>query len=93
MEISEDKLQELNESHYIRGQRTLLLMQLKEILTQLGYVEGDVDFSKEHLIAEREETVLALRSICEENGDNDWDEDLHLADVVNNHLGKYLGAG
>lgn len=87
MEISEEKLQELAESHYIRGQRQLLVGQLREILKQLYY---DEEFTTEKLIAEREEAVLALRSICEDHGDNDWDEDLHLADVINKHLGRYL---
>jgi hypothetical protein len=39
---------------------------------------------------EREMTIVALRSLCAEFGDNDWPDDLHLADVVEKHLGKHL---
>lgn len=39
---------------------------------------------------ERATTIAALRSLCAEFGDNDWPDDLHLADVVEKHLGKHL---
>lgn len=87
MEISPDRLEEIKEESYLLGQRALLLGQLKDILKQLGKRE---DTTKEDLIAEREEAVQALRSICEDHGDNEWDENLHLADIINKHLGKHL---
>lgn len=43
-------------------------------------------------LAELEATRVALRAVCEEQGDNEWDDDLHLADVVEKHLGRYLDA-
>lgn len=36
---------------------------------------------------------LSLRSVCEDHGDNDWESDLHLADVVEKHLARHLDAG
>ena len=42
-------------------------------------------------ILEREATVAALREVCEDHGDNDWPDDLHLADVVEKHLHRHLG--
>lgn len=39
---------------------------------------------------ERNETIAALRSLCAAFGDNDWSNDLHLADVVAKHLEPYL---
>ena len=42
------------------------------------------------LISERAQTVLALREVCGEFGDNDWSDNLHLADVVEKHLGRPL---
>lgn len=39
---------------------------------------------------EREQTISALRELCAVFGDNDWPEDLNLADVVEKHLGKHL---
>jgi len=44
------------------------------------------------LVAQLEETRAALRRVCEEHGDNDWRDDLHLADVVEKHLGRHLDA-
>ena len=96
MEISEDRLQELTESHYIRGQRSILIQQLRNVLHELSIPYESVDEAPENLMTiarlamEREETISALRSVCEEHGDNEWSEDLHLADVVNKHLGNYL---
>lgn len=96
MEISEDKLQELTESHYLRGQRSALVHQLHNILRELSIPYTSIDEAPENLMTiarltmEREDTIAALRSLCEDHGDNDWDNDLHLADVVNKHLGNYL---
>lgn len=87
MEISEDKLQELKEQAWLQGERAALIRQLSNVLKELSY---DDTFTKEQLIKEREETISALRSICDKHGDNNWDEDLHLADVINKHLAKYL---
>ena len=42
------------------------------------------------LEAERSAVVVALRRLCEEHGDLGWDDDLHLADVIEKHLGRYL---
>jgi hypothetical protein len=39
---------------------------------------------------EREKTISALRELCAAFGDNDWPNDLHLADVIEKHLGKHL---
>lgn len=39
---------------------------------------------------EREQTISALRNICSTYGDNDWDDDLHLADVIAKHLHRNL---
>ncbi len=42
--------------------------------------------SRTEMMQERTMVVQTLRSICEEYGDNDWDDDLHLTDVLNKHL-------
>ena len=39
---------------------------------------------------ERAEIVAQLRSVCGYFGDNDWDDTLHLADVIGKHLANYL---
>ena len=41
-------------------------------------------------VSERADTVAMLRQVCEELGDNDRDDDLHLADVIEKHLWVHL---
>lgn len=33
---------------------------------------------------------MLLRDICKEYGDNDWDDDLHIVDIVDKHLHRHL---
>ncbi len=44
------------------------------------------------LVAEREAAVAQLRMLCRDFGDNDWQPNEHLADVVDKHLGRHLHA-
>lgn len=81
----------MNEQDYERGRRAALIGVLGECLCQLGY--EDPEAQKIAWIKEREATVAALRSVCEDHGDNDWDDDLHLADVIEKHLSRHLEAG
>lgn len=48
------------------------------------------DAKKLFEFTERQETIKSLRGLCKDFGDNDWPDDLHLADVIEKHLGKYL---
>ncbi len=34
-----------------------------------------------------------LRNVCKDFGDNDWPDDLHLGDVIDKHLARYLHMG
>lgn len=43
-------------------------------------------------VKERTETILGLRRVCEDFGDNDWEDELYLTDIIDKHLGKYLYA-
>ena len=63
---------------------------LADCIKALGYEKGtDTELAK--LIIEREEAISQLRRICEAHGDNDWDENLHMGDIIEKHLGNYLG--
>jgi predicted secreted protein len=42
------------------------------------------------LESERIQTISLLRSLCMEYGDNDWDESLHLVDIIEKHLINYI---
>lgn len=70
------------EKAYIEGQRALLRRQLAEIMRELGHDQPEVA----SLVKEREDTIAALRRLCGERGDNDWPDDLYLADIIEKHL-------
>lgn len=42
------------------------------------------------LLSERMGAIVALRGLCDQVGDNDWTDTLHLADILEKHLGKYF---
>lgn len=42
------------------------------------------------LRGERDATVKMLRDVCADFGDNDWADELHLADVIEKHLARHL---
>lgn len=84
-------MDEQGELNYERGSRAAWLSMLGECLRHLGY--DDQESQKAAWIKEREETVAALRSACDECGDNEWPYDLHLADVVKKHLVRHLNVG
>jgi hypothetical protein len=41
---------------------------------------------------ERADTLLQLREVCGDFGDNDWPNELHLGDVIDKHLARHLHA-
>lgn len=41
-------------------------------------------------LAQLHDVRAALRDVCADHGDSDWDDRLNLADVVNKHLRPYL---
>ncbi len=77
------------EQAFLQGERAAWTRVLQEARNALGRSDKPLaDLAA--LTAEREQVIAVLRRLCEEHGDNDWDEDLHLADVVDKHLGRYL---
>ena len=96
MEISNQKLNELTELSYIRGQRSALIQQLHSVLRELSIPYSDIDKAPENLMTiasltiEREDAISALRTLCTTHGDNKWDNDLRLSDIIYKHLGVYL---
>lgn len=51
---------------------------------------GYENVTEQAWIAEREAAIAALRRLCAAHGDNDWPESLHLADIIEKHLGRHL---
>jgi len=46
----------------------------------------------EPLKEERNDAIVMLRQVCEDWGDNDWADNLHLADIIEKHLWRHLEA-
>lgn len=77
----------MSEKDYERGSRAAWTAMLRRCLAQLG----GKDRARNVWRLEREAAIAVLRDLCEEYGDNDWHDDLHLADVIEKHLGRHLG--
>ena len=75
-----------DERSYVEGNRRAWLTVLGTCLRELG----DDAPESARLTLERQEAVAQLRELCERFGDNDWPDDLHLADVIDKHLGRHL---
>ncbi len=81
---------EEEERAYIQGKRSVYSEMLRQASQGLGF-EHTLDTALEvHWAVEREEALQVLRDICGEHGDNDWPNDLNLADVLRNHLQRHL---
>lgn len=73
------------EESYVAGQRDAYRSLLRLALGNLGV--DDPVAGKAFWVEDRARSVAALREICEQHGDNDWPDDLSLADVIEKHLG------
>ena len=81
-------MNEKQEQSYIQGSRAAWTTMLRSCLANLGIDGSEADRTR--WILEREAAIAALRRVCRKHGDNNWDEDLHLADIIEKHLGRYL---
>jgi hypothetical protein len=78
----------MNGKDYQRGQRQAWSTILSTATQQLGMTGRTVA----SLLDEREDAIAALRSLCEDFGDNDWEPTLHLADIIEKYLARPLHA-
>lgn len=83
-------MNETEERCYMSGQRQVWRKLFAQCVHELG-LKGD-ELKVAMLLKELEDTRASLRILCEDFGDNDWDDSLHLADVVDKHLGRHLHA-
>lgn len=74
---------------YSDGERAAWTRMLRQCIEGLG-LKGD-ELKLHALIVERERTIAVLRELCSQHGDNNWDESLHLADILDGHLRRHLG--
>lgn len=78
------------ERAYLRGRREALTRIMLGCARELGIGPNDVGTRLANLLREREEAVAALRHLCAEHGDTDFEDDLWLPDIVEKHLGRHL---
>lgn len=71
---------------YMEGSNAAWRRILGEAIRELGQETRDVHGWR----CERADAVACLRTVCEAFGDNDWPDDLHLADVIQKHLARHL---
>jgi hypothetical protein len=83
-------MDEREEKIWVRGNRAAWLRMLGECLRQLGI--DDPEAGRARWIQEREDSIAALRMLCDDFGDNEWEDSLYLADVIEKHLGDHLQA-
>lgn len=81
-------MNEQEEKAYIEGQRSAWVSLLRMALKELGYESPESQQSR--WVLEREAAIAQLRITCRDFGDNDWPDDLHLADVIDKHLDRRL---
>ena len=84
-----------NEQKWLQGNRAAWLAILNHALRELTWDTSEVEtpaIGMARAVAHLEETRKALRIACDDHGDNDWDDSLCLADVVDKHLIRHLNS-
>ncbi len=74
---------------FTKGRKSLAVSVVHTCLNEISPTQKH----KANLIIERQEAINMLRHICEEHGDNDWPDDLYLADIIEKHLHRHLNSG
>ncbi len=82
-------MNEKEENIYIQGERNVWNKLLSDCLIELGY-NNPGNKQKYNWILEREAVIVQLRDLCNKFGDNNWSEELHLADIIEKHLRRHL---
>ena len=77
----------MSEEDYIRGSKTAYRNMMIACMKELS---DDENINEARLLAERDEAISRLREVCAKHGDNEWDDNLHLADIIEKHLWRYL---
>lgn len=81
---------EAEEAAYVQGRKSVLREQLTIALREL--CAGGEGWDREFLLKERADAIAALRSVCGDHGDNNWQDNLYLSDIINKHLADHLDA-
>lgn len=78
---------ESEERAYVIGSQRAYASMLATCLRELSPAEPRPN---DWAVVQLAEVRIALRRVCEAFGDNDWPDDLHLADVIEKHLERHL---
>jgi hypothetical protein len=87
--LDKEVAEQLYEKGYTQGQRSAYKTLLLDCLRGLGRepkTERDCAEKLAVLVVEREETISLLRRLCQDFGDNNWEGDLRLVDIIKKHL-------
>jgi hypothetical protein len=86
IKVMRDELVEFGDRKWLEGRKSAYRQVLQAALGELGGADKDAQSWR----LEREAAVSQLRDVCEQHGDNDWPDDLHLGDAIEKHLARYL---
>lgn len=86
--MPETELEDARDAGYVEGQRRVYIEMLQAALRGLG--RDAPEWNAGRLLKEREEAIATLRGACEEFGDNEWPDDLHLSDIIEKHLWRNM---
>lgn len=86
--VDEEALRGLEDQAYENGYRAAAKAVIRSMLRRLRPDEEDRKLCR--MALELDDTRQQLRRVCAVAGDNDWEDNLYLADVVEKHLGRYL---
>ncbi len=91
---TDDAIAEARDEGFATGARVAWRRVLEKAIVEMcGYGGlGDPLVTIAKLQNELEEVRASLREVCRDHGDNDWDDDLNLSDVIEKHLAPYLEA-
>jgi hypothetical protein len=79
---------EAEEWAYLEGSNAAWRAILRQALVELG--RDSEEWNQKRWLLEREEAISILRRLCERFGDNDWPDNLHLADIIDKHLAPHI---
>lgn len=72
----------------IEGTRQAWNTMLRLCLTGAGVTDTQAQVIMQ--ASERADALKVLRQICAEHGDNEWEDSLSLADILDKHLFRHL---
>jgi hypothetical protein len=81
-------MNERHESSFSQGKQMMARHVFSSIVSELPDGEKELARAQLELMGVRSQ----LRLLCRYFGDNEWDDNLYLGDVIEKHLGKHLHA-